>query len=56
MDRGIMLAGGGAMIRGLDRLISEEMNLPVFVADDPLNAVVKGTGVVLQELSNNVQI
>ena len=56
MDRGIMLAGGGAMIRGLDRLISEEMNLPVFVADDPLNAVVKGTGVVLQELSNNVQL
>ena len=56
MDRGIMLAGGGAMIRGLDRLISEEMNLPVFVADDPLNAVVKGTGVVLQELSNTVQL
>jgi rod shape-determining protein MreB len=56
MDRGIMLAGGGAMIRGLDRLISEEMNLPVFVADDPLNAVVRGTGVVLQELSNNVQL
>ena len=52
MDRGIMLAGGGALIRGLDRLISEEMNLPVFVADDPLKAVAKGTGVVLQELSS----
>ena len=51
MDRGIMLAGGGAMIRGLDRLISEEINLPVFVSDDPLNAVVKGTGVVLQEMN-----
>ena len=52
IDRGIMLAGGGAKIRGLDRLISEEMNLPVFVAEDPLNAVVNGTGVVLQELSS----
>ena len=52
MDRGIMLAGGGALIRGLDRLISEEMNLPVFVADEPLKAVAKGTGVVLQELSS----
>ena len=52
MDRGIMLAGGGALIRGLDRLISEEMNLPVFVADDPLKAVAKGTGMVLQELSS----
>ena len=46
-----MLAGGGALIRGLDRLISEEINLPVFVSDDPLNAVVKGTGVVLQEMN-----
>ena len=52
MDRGIMLAGGGALIRGLDRLISEEMNLPVFVAEDPLKAVAKGTGMVLQELSS----
>ena len=51
MDRGIMLAGGGALIRGLDRLISEEINLPVFVSDDPLNAVVKGTGVVLLEMN-----
>ncbi len=56
MDRGIMLAGGGAMIRGLDRLISEEINLPVLVADDPLNAVVKGTGWILQNLNSNVRV
>ena len=51
IEHGIMLAGGGALLRGLDKLISEEMNLPVFVADQPLNAVVNGTGIVLQEMT-----
>jgi len=49
LDRGIMLAGGGALLSGLDKLLSEETGLPVFIADEPLNAVVKGTGVMLQE-------
>ena len=50
IDHGIVLAGGGALLRGLDRLISEETGLPVTVADDPLTAVAKGTGTVLQEM------
>jgi rod shape-determining protein MreB len=48
IDRGIMLAGGGAMLAGLDKLLSEETGLPVFIAEEPLNAVVKGAGEMLQ--------
>lgn len=50
VDRGFVLAGGGAMIRDLDRLLSDATGLPVFVADDPLSAVANGTGIVLQNL------
>ena len=50
VERGIVLAGGGALIRGLDKLLAEETGLPVHVADDPLSAVAMGTGVVLQNL------
>ena len=49
IDRGIMLAGGGAMLSGLDKLLNEETGLPVFISEEPLNAVAKGTGVMLQE-------
>lgn len=51
VDRGIVLAGGGAMVRHLDRKISHETHLPVIVAEDPLRAVANGTGAVLQNLS-----
>ena len=50
VDRGMILAGGGALIRGLDKFISEQTGLPVLVADDPLTAVARGTGKVLQDL------
>ena len=50
VDRGIMLTGGGALLRGLDVLIREETGLPVTIADDPLSAVVRGAGMALDHL------
>ena len=50
VDRGIMMAGGGALLKGLDSLISKETGLPVTVANDPLLCVVLGAGKVLDEL------
>lgn len=50
VDRGIMLAGGGALLRGLDKLLQEETALPVHVAEDPLSAVAEGAGRVLSEI------
>lgn len=56
MDMGIMLAGGGALLRGLDMLISVETQMPVHIAKDPLSCVVEGTGLMLQEMHENPAI
>ncbi len=52
MYKGITLAGGGALLRGLDKLIAEETQIPVNVADDPLTAVCRGAGVVVEDLQS----
>jgi rod shape-determining protein MreB len=50
LDRGIMLTGGGALLKNLDKLIMETTDLPVHIAEDPLTAVVRGTGAILENL------
>ncbi|MEL6770208.1 MAG: rod shape-determining protein [Bacteroidota bacterium] len=50
LERGIMLTGGGAMLKSLDSHLRERTEMPVFVAEDPLTAVVRGTGQVLEEI------
>ena len=56
LDRGIMLTGGGALLKGLDEYLRERTELPVFVADDPLTAVVRGTGSVLENMDAYFQV
>ncbi len=50
MHRGIYLVGGGALIKGLDRLLNDALKIPVYIADDPLTAIARGTGIILEDL------
>lgn len=56
MDRGIVMAGGGALLRGLDKLISQETEMPVYVCEEPLLAVARGTGKVLENIESLKQV
>ena len=56
VDRGIVMTGGGALLRGLDQRMREATNLPIYVADDPLTCVVHGTGMVLDSLEHYEQV
>lgn len=50
IDRGIFLTGGGALLHGIDQLLSEELKVPVFVSDNPLDCVAVGTGILLENI------
>jgi len=50
MHRGVYLAGGGALIRGFAEVLSEEIKMPVYIANDPLTCVVRGTGIILEKI------
>ncbi|MFA6897315.1 MAG: rod shape-determining protein [Patescibacteria group bacterium] len=52
MSKGIILVGGGGMLKGLDKLVSEQTKMPVKVADDPLTAVARGAGIVLENIDD----
>lgn len=52
MHRGILLVGGGSLIRGLDKLIERETKMPVYLAEDPLTAVVRGCGIILEDIDS----
>ncbi len=50
IDRGIILTGGGALLHGLEELMMEELKVPVLIAEDPLDCVAKGTGIMLDNM------
>jgi rod shape-determining protein MreB and related proteins len=52
IDRGIILTGGGALLHGIDQLLSEELKVPVIIAEDPMDCVAKGTGIMLEYIDS----
>ena len=50
MHRGIVLTGGGSLLRGLAKVFEEDLKIPVYISDDPLTAVVRGTGLILDDI------
>lgn len=56
MHRGIHLAGGGALIKGFAKVLEREIKIPIYIADDPLTCVVRGTGIILEKLEKFKEI
>lgn len=56
MYRGIVLTGGGALLRGLDTYLNEALKIPIYIAEDPLTAVARGTGVVLDDIEGYKEV
>ncbi len=55
-ERGIILSGGGAQLPGLDKLVQKRINIPVMVTDDPSTAIIRGTGLILEDFENLKQV
>ena len=55
-DKGLVMTGGGALLRDVDRLLMEETGLSVIVADDPLSCVVRGAGIALENMDRSIGI
>jgi len=55
-ERGLVISGGGALLKGLDKLIQKKVNIPIHIADDPLTSVVRGTGLILEDFENLKQV
>lgn len=51
-ERGIIISGGGALLKNIDKLIQKKINIPIHIADDPLTSVVRGTGLILEDFEN----
>jgi rod shape-determining protein MreB len=56
MRRGVHIVGGGALIKGFDELLSEALKIPVYVDDDPLTAIARGTGIILENLDKYKEV
>ena len=54
IDRGVIITGGGALLHGMDQIISEELKVPVFIAENPMDCVAIGTGIMLDNIDRAV--